>query len=163
MDYGRGKTNIDLENGMRYGVIAQNTVSGEALEQLTFDYALNCPECGSDALVKSKSIHDDYYCRSCHTWHMSDACYGETSIGFHFDDAEYKLIDCLDSDLMVVKSPYFTMARFCSPCVPGAGDLNSPNGNVQTYCLGADWFDSDNPCPYPIYSVVTGDLVSAAA
>src|SRR5690606_21275898 len=37
----------------------------------------------------------------------------------------YKITGCLDFDLFVLNSPYFTFAQFCSPCVPGAGNLDS--------------------------------------
>jgi len=34
-------------------------------------------------------------------------------------------VNCLDSDILVTKSPFYTYAPFCSPCVPGAGNLDS--------------------------------------
>jgi|LakMenEpi03Aug12_release.lakeMendotaPanAssembly.Ray.scaffolds.fasta_scaffold00471_60 hypothetical protein len=37
----------------------------------------------------------------------------------------YTLSNCLQSDVFVGKSPYFTYAQFCSPCVPGAGNLDN--------------------------------------
>lgn len=81
-------------------------------------------------------------------------------IGWKIEDKEYEIYDCLDSDVMIVKSPYYTFARYCSPCVPGAGNLNSadPEG-VKTYCLGHDWFEGGK-APYPVYRVDTNELVS---
>jgi len=75
-------------------------------------------------------------------------------------------------DLWVIKSPYFTYAQFASPCAPGACHLENPlEGYGMTeekkseklaankcYCLSGDWFDKENPCPYDIYSVETGEL-----
>lgn len=82
-------------------------------------------------------------------------------IGWHIEDGEYAMTDCLDSDVMVLKSPYYTFACYCSPCVPGAGNLDSadPQG-VKTYCLGHDWFE-DGAAPYPVYRVDTNELVPA--
>jgi len=161
IDYGRGTTNIDTETGIRYGVISQHSVSGDALNDVEYDYPFACPECGSDALVESKSKQYDYFCQTCRTWHMSEDCHGEESTGFHVEDSEYTLIDCLDSDIMVIKSPYYTYAQYCSPCVPGAGNLDNPMpGGVKTYCLGADWFDEYNPLPYPVYSVADDSLIA---
>lgn len=37
----------------------------------------------------------------------------------------YSLRDCLTTDVFVTESPYFTYAQFCSPCVPGAGNLDN--------------------------------------
>lgn len=69
-----------------------------------------------------------------------------------------------DGDIFVLKSPYFTYAQFCSPCAPGAcylrSPLDSPVEANKCYCMGLDWFDDDNPCPYPVYSVETGELIN---
>lgn len=163
IDYGGGTTNVDLENGIRYGVISMNAVAGEALNDLEHDYPFNCPDCGSESLVKSRSQRFDFFCRACRTWHMSDECYGDESIGFHYDGDGYQLENCLDSDIMVIKSPYYTLAQFCSPCVPGAGNLDNPISNgVKTYCLGPDWFDEYRSLPYPVYRVEDESLVEAA-
>ena len=160
IDYGLGKTNIDTSTGIRYGVISQHSVMPEALDDMEYDYPFNCPACGNETLVESRSKNYDYFCQSCRTWHMSEDCYGEESNGFHFEDSDYKLVDCLDTDIMVIESPYYTLAQYCSPCVPGAGNLDhyTPDG-VKTYCLGFDWF-TDGKAPYPIYSVLNDDLIA---
>jgi predicted RNA-binding Zn-ribbon protein involved in translation (DUF1610 family) len=164
IDYGKGLVNTDLKTDIRYGVISQHSISGEALNDMELEYPFSCPNCGSESLVKSRSANYEYFCQSCRTWHMEYECHGDESIGMTYHDSEYDIQDCLDSDLMVTKSPYFTYAQFCSPCVPGAGNLDNPMPDgVKTYCLGPDWFDEYDPCPYPIYKVKTGELVLAAA
>jgi hypothetical protein len=64
-----------------------------------------------------------------------------------------------DNNLWVFKSPVYTRAQFCSPCVPGAGNLDTfcPDG-PKTYCLAADWFE-EGKAPYNIWSVATDELV----
>lgn len=55
-----------------------------------------------------------------------------------------------DTNLFVIKSPYYTMTRPCSPCAPNAGDLRTANmktGHLMTYCLDETWFE-DEKCPY---------------
>ena len=156
IDYGRGVTNIDMKTGIRYGVIALNNLSSDAVvENLEPEYPFNCPQCGNETLVPSRSARYEYYCQTCKTWHNSEDCYGEDSIGCHLEDDEYTLVDCLDNDLMIIKSLHFTFAQFCSPCVPGAGNLDSPDeeGGVMAYCLGPEWFDEYSPCPYKIHHV----------
>ena len=160
IDYGNGKTNIDPKNGIRYGVIATNSVSGYALDDLEYNYPFSCPKCGSEKLVDSRSGKYDYYCQSCRQWYMAYECYDEESTGFHYDDDGYNLIDCLDTNIMVIESLYYTFTEYCSPCVPGAGNLDSPNEEgVKTYCLGADWFDDYNKIPYPVYLVKDDSLI----
>ena len=160
IDYGLGKSNIDAKTGIRYGVISQHSLGGFATEDIEYDYAKGCPDCGSDAVVPSRSARYEWYCQACKTWHANEDVWSDEPIGFHYDGAGYILIDCLDSDVMVILSPNFTHAQFCSPCVPGAGNLDSPDANgAKAYCLGHDWFDEDNPCPYPVYRVSDGSLV----
>lgn len=103
----------------------------------------------------------DYACADCRLYLDSSDCFGEEPIGFTFSDSDYELVSCLDSDVMILKSPYYTFAQFCSPCVPGAGNLDNPESEsdgVKTYCLGHDWFD-DSVAPYAVFSVSDDSLV----
>jgi len=60
-----------------------------------------------------------------------------------------------DSDIWVFKSPFYTIAGFCSPCAPGAVYLTDPSPDAKGYCLGPDWFESGR-APYKVFSVETG-------
>jgi hypothetical protein len=94
----------------------------------------------------------------------------------------YELSNCLITDIFVGKSPYFTYAPECSPCVPNAGNLDSAEwfdgaepslkaahivaertalrkGWLKTYCLGHDMFEGGN-APYPVWSVDSGEFIS---
>lgn len=62
------------------------------------------------------------------------------------------------SIIWVIDSPWFANTAHCSPCVPGAGDLDSPVENgLECYCLPPDdmpddWAGkarllADNPAP----------------
>lgn len=66
-----------------------------------------------------------------------------------------------DTDLFVIKSPYYTMVRECSPCAPNAGYLRDYPGPLKTYCLPDEWFDDEySKCPYEkIYSVETNEEI----
>ncbi len=94
----------------------------------------------------------------------------------------YRLESCLNYDVFVSKSPYYTYAQFCSPCVPGAGNLGNayeglevgPDGYPafgetfaffaeaagfpKVLCLGHDFFEGEK-APYRVFDVVTGKLV----
>lgn len=179
IDYGRGHTNIDHDTGIRYGVISQHSVSQAWSESSEPVYgAPICPECGSEVVAYDPSVHvkpaenpdedaaeyeqynrygcADYACEHCeHTLDSSDGYGGEPN-GWAVDDGEYSASDCLDSDIIVTHSLYYTFAPFCSPCVPGAGNLDSAgpesDGGVKTYCFNHDWFE-DGRAPYPVYRV----------
>lgn len=169
IDYGLGRTNIDKSNGIRYGVISQHSVMPEALDDVESDYGEpSCPECGGEVLPSdSKDLPEesedwdnyqyygcnDYACVDCKHFLDSQDVYPEEAIGQYYDHDGYQITDCLDTDLMVIKSPYYTFAQFCSPCVPGAGNLDGfMNDGVKTYCLGHDWFGG-GIAPYPVYRV----------
>lgn len=171
IDYGLGQSNIDRETGIRFGVIAQNSIMPEAIDEFEQDYGEpTCPECGNKALdASNKTLPaesenwdntdswgcNDYACPHCEHFLDSSVCFSEESVGFTYQMDGYQLTNCLDSDIFILKSKFYTFAQFCSPCVPGAGNLDNymPDG-VKTYCLGHDWFE-DSKAPYPIYSVAT--------
>jgi hypothetical protein len=169
IDYGLGRTNIDNETGIRFGVISQGSVGQAWYDEAEADYGpATCPSCGNECREYDESKHDDelgqydderrasccdYVCDNCsHTLDSSD-CYGEEPIGWNYSGDGYVLTDCLDSDIMVLKSPFYTRGNYCSPCVPGAVSLESDNEEgAKAYCLGHDWFE-ESRAPYRVYRV----------
>lgn len=176
IDYGLGQTNIDRATGIRYGCISSHTVGEAWYDDAEADYGdPTCPECGNDAVSADTLTEDqaeafeslskyecaDYACLSCERVFGSESAFGEEPLGYSYDAQGYKLTSCLDSDIMVLLSPYYTFAQFCSPCVPGAGSLENPCvDGPKTYCLGPEWFEDDQ-APYAVYSVETNELIQA--
>lgn len=173
IDYGMGKSNIDLLTEIRYGVISQHSVMSEALNDMELQYGdPHCPKCGNDAedivnytnanpdvdieeWERKKYDSEDYVCLECKLVFGSESAFSAEPQGFSYEKEGYCLIDCLNSDIFVLKSPFYTFAQFCSPCVPGAGNLDSPmKEGVKCYALGHDWFEGGKS-PYPVYSVDT--------
>jgi hypothetical protein len=141
IDYGNKMTNIDINNGIRYGVIHMHEVL-QAWADSSQPY-YNCEEC---------ELYDPDEC-------CEEIC---DPVSFDYDDEGYLASQDSMGDIMIVKSPYFTYAQFCSPCAPGAcyltNYLTEQNENNRAYCFGHDWFE-DEVAPYPIYDVQTGKLV----
>jgi hypothetical protein len=187
IDYGMGKTNIDPETGIRYGCVSVHSLNPDVIyDAQELDYGKpHCPKCGNAAATipahteqrgagvsviqdvpeayedyeMARGAYADYACESCRYLFDGGEAFPDEPLGWYIDDGEYKVVDCLDSDALVIKSPYYTLANFCSPCVPGAGNLDSHNTDgVKTYCFGHDWFD-DGKAPYPVYAVATGERV----
>lgn len=175
IDYGRGLTNIDTATRIRYGVISQHSIMPEAMDDFDNDYGEpTCPKCGdvvgyvsdidyddTDYTKYRPSGCDDLVCHECkHTLDTSDA-FEDEPLGWYLDDGEYQASNCLDSDIIITKSPYYTYAPFCSPCVPGAGNLDNgmteTDGDMssqwpKTYCFSHDWFESGQ-APYRVFRV----------
>ena len=172
IDYSLGRSNFDKANGIHFGVISSHSVPYEYQDDFEPDYGKpTCPKCGNPVVESSDdSIPEDadwnkgrdYACIPCETSYWSESVFSDEPRGFSYERDGYALTDCLDNDIFVLKSPFYTFAQFCSPCVPGAGNLDSPcTDGPKTYCLGHDWFDGGK-APYPVYSVADGSEVLAA-
>ena len=171
IDYGLGKTNIDRESGIRYGVIPVRELFDWIYEELEPQYGdPTCPSCGAECITPITELSDDisfevdpsmdYACESCEECFTSDESFPESPWNHTIEKDGYIVEsdhDCID--LFVIKSPYFTRAQFCSPCAPGACYLTNPviDGDMA-YCFGHDWFEGGK-APYPVYSVETGEEV----
>ena len=168
--------NQDEKNKVFYGVISQNSINSTALDDIYFG------EHSEDLYYESwkkeisqaiRGALEDYVSGSnlerIVELVLDEAEYESNGeIDFNFNDGDYHIVKCLDSDLMILKSPYVTWAPPCSPCVPAAGDLDGAykqteidysdtkttqegNENVSpfygdhswrlAYCLGPDFFD----------------------
>ena len=194
IDYSGGLSNLDTETGIRYGVISQNSVSCYAIDDIMqFGEDVAYEECLEEALKEARAEWESEgndpadFDEQDAAQDFSDGYCSDGGLNDYLYERDgYKLTGCLNNDLFVLRSPFYTFAQFCSPCVPGACNLDSPfdtpeqlnadspsfgpdyqthatgSNFVRCYCLGHDWFD-DNRAPYPVFSVETGELVNATA
>ena len=139
IDYGLGQTNIDTKTGIRYGVIHQ----GE------------CLQAWADSSEPYYGPEDELSELSENEWE------GMEPISWYYSGEGIEAEQSFDDgDIFILKSPYYTLCGFCSPCAPGAGYLTG-NGNVRAYCFGPDWFEGKPP--HDIYRVSDGKLVASKA
>ena len=176
IDYGLGKANVDPDTGIRYGVISINSLHEFIHDELEPEYGdPTCPKCGDG--VQESSFGKDYYCESCasldeieptrenlepYTFY-SDECFSDECVGLTLNEVgkhQYSAHSAFDGAcLFLTKSSYYTFAKFCSPCAPGAGDLDNPiEDGVKTFCFGPSMF-TDDKAPYPVYRVSDDSLV----
>jgi len=169
IDYGHGKTNFDVETGVRFGIIPNGEVGQIWYDESEPVYPENaCPFCGSTNIVDydedkhgewgpySDYQQNEYACPDCKT--VFDLQEIE-AVSFKYEKDGYFLSQSAeDSDIWVFKSPFYTVAGFCSPCAPGAVYLTDPSPDAKAYCLGHDWFESGK-APYKVFSVETGEEV----
>ncbi len=187
IDYGSGLANIDHQTGIRYGVISSHSVNPDALDDIhqngdNLSYKVAVDDAKSTIIAALRKPLDylgvlpyDYrgtgspkanaYLAEVanSVWQSIEQDwndqYQEDNDTYRYERDGY-VIETSSLGLYIIKSPYYTFAAFCSPCCPGAGDLDTPrDGGVKTYCLGPDWFD-DERAPYLIYRV-DGDLTMA--
>lgn len=137
IDYSLGMANVDTKTGIHYGVIPQNEVL-----QVWADSSE--PYYGEETEDENgESTLDDF----------------AEPLSFILEDGEYVAECGDDGDIFITKSPFYSMAQYCSPCAPGAGYLmNECESGIKTYCFGHDFFDCGR-APYAVYSVKTGERV----
>ena len=130
IDYGNGKANIDVETGIRYGVISYNKIDQEALNDIyqngeNLDYNNYVKELLDEGKTEEEIEELTEF-------------YEEDNDTYEYKANGYEILTT-DLGLYIIKSPYTTTCRFCSPCCPGAGDLdNYLEDGVETYCLEAE-------------------------
>ena len=163
IDYSLGRgANQDPATGIRYGVISQHSIpywyeASEAHYPGPF-----CPHCGEDLETDDpESLESCPHCKE--EFEGVEEFYAEEASSFTYEGEGLAMESAFDNtEVFVLKSPYFTYAQYCSPCAPGAGNLNSPcPDGPKTFCPGHDWFE-DEKAPYPVYSVETGKEVFPA-
>jgi hypothetical protein len=169
--------NYDEKTGMAYGVISPHAISFEALndiyDQGTDPYYENAKEEFSTDL---KTVLDRYGFSIGQIDEVLSPALDifnesfESSCGdgqCDYSDKDYILHVSGDNfGIFVIKSPYYTYCRKCSPCAPGAGDLNNPidltiegsineyTSEVKAYCLDKSFFDEEySKIPYRVFRV----------
>ena len=165
IDYSHdNKTNRNPDTGIRYAILNINTEGflseywHDDSKPVYTDPA--CPYCGNEVEPGSlpENDNDDTVCPHCSEPLDEQTVYdNQEPIGFELIDSEYSLYQSADdSDLWVFKSPYTTIAGFCSPCAPGAVYLTNPAQDAEAYCLGPEWFKKETP-PYTIIAKTKED------
>ena len=150
--------NTDPKNGIHYGVISQHQVLQAWADSSEANYgkpeeAVKC-SCGEPYHpTKDDNWGDTITCRNCGEKFDLELPDCSEPLSFFIDDGEYSAECGEDGDIFILKSPYYTRCRLCSPCAPNAGYLLSPDPlGVKTYCFDKDWFE-DEKAPYPIFPV----------
>jgi len=191
IDYSAGMANIDHEAGIHYGVIDFTEVLQAWADDSTPVYVYHCPYCGNilaDRFLELLEGQQYKKCPSCkkrltsNDFEYCDPC------GYEYKGDGYDILQSNDTaNLFIIKSPYYTYAQYCSPCVPGAGYLmacfsgmhdtsdgeeevidyiKNPKqyqleatllGFPMAYCLGHDWF-KEGKAPYLVFSVEDDEL-----
>ena len=168
-------SNYDEKTGIAYGVISPNAINQDVLNDLyndgidphyenarqeiltaVSDFAGNSGLVISDEmqLQISDLLIDD----------LSDHYQGNDDGQIDYSDKDYTLHISGDNfGIFVMKSPFYTYCRKCSPCAPGAGDLNNPldieeievlDNYDRAYCLDKSYFDDEyQKIPYRVFRV----------
>lgn len=164
--------NRDSETGIRYGVIRQNSFSYFALDDvysrgddLGFEKQKANMQLAIATAISSAveehggSVADPDELAAGIIDNVDWNEHGDESGPYRYESEGVTVQTTSHNDLWVFKSPFYTKAQFCSPCVPGAGNLdNFCEEGPKTYCLPLDWFENEM-APYSIWEVGTDKLV----
>ncbi len=156
IDYGRGVTNVDPDTGIRYGIIPAHEVPYWWDESEIYCPPPTCPDCGGEVSV------DDEICPHCENDIVDEIVYGESNGVCFVDLPDLKAESHEDGDIWVFKSDFFTYAKHCSPCAPGAcyimDQIEPDESFSKCYCMGHGWFEGGKS-PYRVFRVETGEEV----
>jgi len=168
--------NYDEKTGIHFGVISPNSICQETLSDLC-DKSIDTiyEESKKTFLSDLESFCDDHYLdfKNINEDSFIDEFnqnYDNDNHGYEYEDKDYFLQISDDNfGIFVIKSPYYTYTKQCSPCAPGAGDLDNPviqerlgempndifmHNTVKAYCLSREFFDSEySKIPYRYYRV----------
>ena len=132
-------TNINTETGIRYGYISADSLDPDLVHTLMHEEGKDLAyEEYMEALEKKYGddfdecrASDDYYC-------------DEPVIHGEHEGVKY-ISSWLGGALhfFITESPVVARCVLCSPCVPNAGDLDTP-GDVMTYSVHNDWRREEN-------------------
>lgn len=167
--------NFDETTGIRYGVISPHSISSWSLDEIYQNGTDPQYEMGLDQLMTDLKefceIHNlnyDHINRDTFVDVFNDSYESDGSGIMDYSDSEYSLHVSGDNfGIFVMKSPYYTYCRSCSPCAPGAGDLDASfdpdeheitEGYHRALCLGSEWFDKEDSeyarkIPYRVFRV----------
>jgi hypothetical protein len=167
IDYSNGRANVDVKNGIHYGVINSNKLGEGAWDDVyangeNLDYSDAMEELKQNLSRSIKSVLEDYSSSfdadEIAESIIEDLDFDVESTGdctrYFYKDDKVEFNVCSDGDIFVTKSKFYSLSCYCSPCAPGAGSLGS-EGSVKTYCLGPDWY-SKTDVPYRIFDVENG-------
>jgi len=158
--------NIDKTTNIRYGVIHQNDVPFWCELSEPFYHKTEAEK----ELEKIESLEDITEEQELRSKILREQIEEENQFiepsSFIIDNSDYQA-ECVDNvDIFIMKSRFYTYAKFCSPCAPGACYLKdyTPVDEVtrdmdKCYCFGLEMFDDTFPCPYPIWEIATDKLI----
>jgi hypothetical protein len=149
--------NYDPKTEISFGVISQNSLNLDTIDSwyendsIYDEYVEDLAEQVKNGGMTEEEVDDilDNYQNDYQHFYVKDD--GGISAEFFQDlDVWY-----------ITKSPFYTFCKKCSPCCPGAGDLDSPidseDYEVMTlwdkaYCLPKEYFENET-APYRVYRV----------
>ena len=143
IDYGMCNTNINLDTGIRFGVIQADEVGQVWYDESEAEYGdMECSNCGDTIII-------DDICPNCEADLESDFDAVEPVSFFYEEDGHKCYQSADDTDIFVELSPYYTYAQFCSPCAPGAcylmNELKPQRIWVSSYCNFAHEIKTGKP------------------
>lgn len=142
--------NRNLNTGIPYGIIAANSLCPDVVQELLYGPQatdLTYKAAWDDEVARQRREHDDLWRDhpAPEAFEPNDNHFDPTIDepvvtgvyeGVHYESA------WLGGALLfwVFESPFTRYYRPCSPCVPGAGDLDTPDeGGILCYDVPPDW------------------------
>ena len=154
--------NYDANTGIHYGVIPAHVMGEAWYEESQPHYTPTCGYCGTPEPTMNDDDTATCVNDNCGQTFPQDQAYGDEPDSIAYEDSEYEMVQDSMGDVFVIRSPFFTFCRECSPCAPNAGYITGQTFNstgLKTYCPGPEWIRDTDTTIIAIYSVETDQLV----
>ena len=159
--------NMNLDTGIHYGCISQNSLNMDHMDDWYDDDA--CYDEIKQEIVDGVTSALSDYLDPIDVQNIVDEAVGKFAENYQNDEPQFYYEDENYSAQysqslccwIISKSPYYTYCKGCSPCIPNAGDLDTPVNPddyvsdmsvKRTYCLPKEFFDGE-VAPYEYFEV----------
>lgn len=135
--------NYNQETGLPFGVVSGNKLNPDLLDELYFA-ALGIEQTrllDEEALARAEngqSLDEDWQDEF-----LEGCCIDEPSAHFEHEGIHVQYSWLGGAPIVFsFNGPVQNVASYCSPCVPGAADLDSSLGDIECHGFPADWYES---------------------
>lgn len=140
--------NVNPETGVRYGAVSARLLYDEVIETIQNDgtdltRAAEAAALRAEIQTKRPYIGETELANEVY-FALEGECYDQPEHRYTRPDGLDVLTMWLGGAMhvMVLRSPHFTATNLCSPCMPGAGNLDEApvNGGHRCYDVPPDWY-----------------------
>ncbi len=141
-------TNTNTKTGLPFGVISGNSLDPDILNDIIFSADIVVYERELDEfkvnLAETISPNSEEYELAVERFNDQFSC-EEPSADICIQDITLHLTWLGGAPLVFsFDGPTQKVAAYCSPCVPGAADLDSGAGDIECHGIPADWLYVEN-------------------
>lgn len=133
--------NFNSETGLPYGVVQGNNLNADLLDELYFKALAieeeRLIEEEAEAMIAAGKTFDSAW----QSEFLEDCTIDEPSAAFEYEGIHLQYSWLGGAPIVFsFNGPVQKVKSYCSPCVPGAADLDSGLGEIECHGFPKDWY-----------------------